>query len=286
MTEQNNNIAFLDSGIGGLSVLQAFVNKFNWKPSPPAIPPTPEGGVITLERKRNSDLLYFADLKNMPYGSRCLEELREILIHNLYYLESQEIQDVMIACNTGSVLIDNYIRETFPYMKLWTLLDGLLHTLNNTETFDKLQNIIIFATPATCQTGVYHQLIQKYYPELNITSIPCPELVSHIESNLDNLEISATQELIQKYLTENNIKNNKQIDGYIFGCSHYVFCKNAFDSLLPNAQSIDPANMLADYITTEQELQNNTYNIIPHSSDDNTELLINKAQSLGLEYIK
>lgn len=269
--EVQNNIAFLDSGIGGLSVLEAFKNKFNWQINK-------NSGV--------TDLLYFADLKNMPYGSRSIEELREILVHNLYYLEENNIQDIVVACNTGSVLVDNYIRETFPYIRLWTLLDGLLYSLNNTNIFSELKNIIIFATPATCKTGVYHQFIQKYNSEINITSVPCLELVSHIENNLDNINTSETQALIQKYLTENNIQDNNSIDGYLFGCSHYVFCKNSFDELLPKAKSLDPASMLADYIATEQELNNNTYNIISYSSDNQPEVLINKAKSLGLEYIK
>ena len=76
----SRKIAFIDSGIGGLSVLQAF---WDYKSSSKVL-------------RKNTEIIYLADFFNLPYGSKSGEELQNILINNLTYLNDIEKVDLVI----------------------------------------------------------------------------------------------------------------------------------------------------------------------------------------------
>lgn len=74
------NIAVLDSGIGGLSVLSVLNKK--------------------LFGKR---FFYFGDNLNAPYGNKTLNELRRISTNNISFLIDYNIDAIVLGCNTLSV---------------------------------------------------------------------------------------------------------------------------------------------------------------------------------------
>lgn len=80
----NNFIGIFDSGIGGLSVLES-IREF-----------------LPYE-----NILYLADEKNCPYGTKSLEEVRKITLDNINYLKSKGAKIIVVACNTAtSSIID------------------------------------------------------------------------------------------------------------------------------------------------------------------------------------
>ncbi len=76
----NANVAVLDSGIGGLSVLSVLTKK--------------------LSGKR---FFYFGDNSNAPYGNKSLNELRRLCTNNLSYLSDFHFDAIVLGCNTLSV---------------------------------------------------------------------------------------------------------------------------------------------------------------------------------------
>ncbi len=123
------NIAVLDSGIGGLSVLSVLNKK--------------------LSGKR---FFYFGDNLNAPYGNKSLNELRRISTNNLSFLSNFNIDVIVLGCNTLSVNLLHEI-EYFSGIKTFgvfppveyaritgkkTLLLSTVSTAGNYQTSEKL----------------------------------------------------------------------------------------------------------------------------------------------------
>ena len=83
-------IAVLDTGLGGLDILNKLLNKYP-----------------------NNEYIYFCDNLNCPYGVKDKNEVKNLIINTLNYFEKLNINLLVVACNTISTFIDelksNYI---------------------------------------------------------------------------------------------------------------------------------------------------------------------------------
>ena len=77
----NSPIGFFDSGVGGLSVLSSFRK---------VLP--------------NEDIIYYGDLKNLPYGDKSQAQIIGFSKKILDFFEKKGVKAVVIACNTSSAL--------------------------------------------------------------------------------------------------------------------------------------------------------------------------------------
>lgn len=96
MHDKPSTIAIIDSGIGGISILNRLIKKFNC-----------------------GNYIYFADNLYMPYGNKTCEFLSKRLdyIINLLF-NDYKVDLIIVACNTASSVIDkqkynNIITMTF-----------------------------------------------------------------------------------------------------------------------------------------------------------------------------
>jgi len=88
--------AFLDSGIGGLSVLREIHHLL---PNHPTV--------------------YFADQAHLPYGPRSVAEIRVFVEAISQFLLEQGAVMIVIACNTASAASLLYLREKLPHIRCW-----------------------------------------------------------------------------------------------------------------------------------------------------------------------
>ena len=79
-------IGLFDSGMGGLSILQALIKQFP-----------------------NKDFVYFGDILNLPYGEKSKEELSQCCIKIKDFLLSSGADTLVVACNAASCL---YLNQT------------------------------------------------------------------------------------------------------------------------------------------------------------------------------
>ena len=84
-------IAVFDSGLGGISVLRALV-----------------------QRMPGEDFLYFGDSANAPYGVRPAEEVRRLTQDVIARLYDRGIKAAVIACNTATSAAIGPLRAAFP----------------------------------------------------------------------------------------------------------------------------------------------------------------------------
>src|SRR5258707_15715913 len=74
-------IGVFDSGVGGLTVLRALV-----------------------ERIPDTDYLYFGDTARLPYGSKSAATVAHYAVGAVRYLHDQGAELLVIACNTATAL--------------------------------------------------------------------------------------------------------------------------------------------------------------------------------------
>jgi len=202
-------IGVFDSGIGGLTVLNRLVSTFP-----------------------NNEYIYFGDTKNIPYGDKSIEELKNLSSNIIEFLISKEVDLIIIACGTISSNVSNYLKQKYD-IKIIDIITPVLKYINSSN----YDNIGVIATQATINSKIFTKNINK-----NIKEVACPKFVPLIENNnLNELE---------KYFDEYLI-DLKESDLIVLGCTHFPIIKNRIKKYLnKNTKLLDMAECI-DNISNE-----------------------------------
>lgn len=225
-------IGIFDSGVGGLTVLRKL---YRYLP--------------------NESILYFADTKRLPYGTRSREEILQFVREILTWMETQQVKMVIMACNTSSALALEEVQREYDFPILGLILPGARGAVQ------KGKRIGVISTVATAKSNAYLNAIQEIDSTINVWQIGCPEFVPLIEQN--RIYDPYTKAVAQKYL-QPLIKN--RIDNLIYGCTHYPHLRNILREILPNSvRLIDPAQYVVEAAAKELEIMNlkNTERLLP-----------------------
>ena len=184
----NSYLGIYDSGIGGLTVVKAL------KQMLPA-----------------ENVVYLADSKNMPYGSKTQQEIITFSKNNIDTLKQYNIKAVLIACNTSDSLASEAIRQIYDLPIFGVIEPAARKAVNQTKN----KKIGILATEATINSKAYEKAIHKIDQEIQCTSISCPKLVPIIEQGNNDDKL---YEVLMEYLSP-ALENG--VDTVILGCTHY-----------------------------------------------------------------
>jgi len=219
-------IGFLDSGLGGLSVVKE-VKKL--------LP--------------QEDIEYFADNQRQPYGEKSQSELIKYTLQIINFLLKKKIKACVIACNTATAASLETAKKHFniPIMGVIqpAVQDAIKKTSNN--------RIGVIATEFTTKNRAYPEEIRKIAPHIKVLTNFCPEFVPIVESG--KFTDSDTYTVAQKYLKP---LKEAQIDTLILGCTHYSFLKKVISDIMgPEVKLIDPAvstSFVLKEILTQKEI--------------------------------
>lgn len=199
-------VGLFDSGIGGLSVLKRLIEKYP-----------------------NNEYIYFGDTKNLPYGSKSIEELKILARNNIDFLLRFNVDIIIIACGTVSSNFLEYLKDNYN-MPIIDIISPTINYLNNSN----YNNIGIIATEATINSHIFKNNINK-----NIYEIATPKLVPLIEgTTTGNIDI-----VLKEYL--NNYKD--KIDVLVLGCTHYPLISSNIKNILEETKLLN----MADYINID-----------------------------------
>lgn len=184
-------IGIFDSGVGGLSVLQA-----------------------VLRELPHEDILYLGDQGHVPYGPRSKDEIREFSIGIAKFLLSEGAKLIVVACNTASAAALRDLRKMFPSR----LFVGMEPAVKPAAEITRTGKIGVLATPMTFKGELYTSLVERFAREVTIFQSTCPGLVQQIEAGLiDTPDIrSILEEALSPMMEEG-------IDAVVLGCTHYPF---------------------------------------------------------------
>lgn len=260
---KNKPIGVFDSGVGGLSVLSRLI-----------------------ELLPNEKFIYFGDTIHLPYGNKTKEQLVDISSSIFDFFEKKGVKAVVMACNTTSAIVYDILKSKYSF-RIYPIVQSVSKYIADKN----YQNIGVFATLATVNSGAYKKEIQKFNKNIKVFEYACPQWVSIVEKSLQK-EKNSVQNI--KSNVEKMLQNN--IEKIILGCTHYPYLLNILSEFAPADMFIDPAEQFAKFISQDLQTNNLINDNIPqkpvffvssnHTAFENTSSLfykVDKAHEISLE---
>lgn len=197
------NIAFFDSGIGGLTVLHKALQQF------------PEESYI-----------YYADTTHVPYGTKSADEVRSYIFSCVEAIVQEQAQAIVIACNTATSLAVNDLRSMYdiPIIGMEPAVKPAIE-MNR----DNGKRVLVFATALTLSQRRYNELVSRVDDEHRVDSFALPELVEWCEQlEFDPVKITA---YFRSKLADLDLE---QYGTVVMGCTHYPFYTSILRKVLPD----------------------------------------------------
>lgn len=210
-------IGIFDSGVGGLTVVRAI-----------------------LEKIPGYDIVYFGDTAHTPYGTKSAQTVIGHSINNIEFLLRQGAKVIVIACNTASSVATAQVLERYAVPIFEVITPAVAHALDASANL----NFGIIGTRATVSSGIYEKKIIENQPKARIYSVACPLLVPLVEEGWLNKRETAM--IVKKYLQPLKIH---RIDTLILGCTHYPLLKTIIQRKIgKRVQLIDSSICISETI--------------------------------------
>ena len=236
-------IGVFDSGLGGLTVLRALVDRFP-----------------------DSSFLYLGDHAHVPYGDRSSAEVIDLTRASVEALFAEGCKLVLLGCNTATAVAARHLQQTWLPSSPWrghNVLGIVAPTVEAaTQTpwavsapqYPQKYNtdvIGVFGTTRTITSGVYPEEIRKRCPRVTVIQQVCSRLAGAIEQEAPEAELDRLDEEGVRGLLD-------QTDGMpphraILGCTHFPLVEHLFRRHLPPftrilSQPEVVADSLEDYL--------------------------------------
>ena len=210
-------IAVFDSGFGSLSVIRA------------------------IQKKVTADIIYFADQKNFPYGTKSVSQLRKIIESTITILEKKFKPDlIVVGSNTPSLLLKKLTKNP----KIIGVFPPLKEAAKNTKS----DVIAILATKSIVESNALKNYIKKHVPKkIKVIKINVSPLVELVESGkfIDNKNLCKKK--IRKILLKPLLSNH--VDVATLSSTHLPFLLPMLRQIFPHVTFLDPRNDVANQVT-------------------------------------
>lgn len=193
-------IGIFDSGVGGTSIFKEI------------------NSLLPYE-----NIIYLADSKNAPYGSKSKEDILRLSIKNTEFLIEKGCKIIVVACNTATTNAIAYLRAHYdiPFI-------GIEPAIKPASLHTKSKAIGILATKGTLSSDLFHKTSDLYSKNITVVEQIGEGIVTLIESG--KAVSDDMRQLLQVYLKPMLEAN---IDYLVLGCTHYPYLMPLLKELLP-----------------------------------------------------
>jgi len=214
MSATQQAIGAFDSGVGGLTVVQAMRQ------------------LLPAE-----DILYLGDTARVPYGNKSPETIVRYALENLAFLNRSNVKAVVVACNTASAHALAMLQKVADVPVIGVIAPGVEAALAATRN----GRIGVVGTQGTINSAAYQNLLRQLRPGVRITAVAAPLLVSLVEE--DWLQHPATRMILEEYFGP---MRAAEVDTVVLACTHYPLLKALAQSVLgPEVVLVDSAQNAA-----------------------------------------
>lgn len=205
-------IVVFDSGLGSLSII------------------TP------IRRLCKSEIIYFADSKNFPYGEKTQAQLNTAINLTLNRLEQYFCPDLIVMASNTPSLVLNITKPNIVTVK---------PPLLEAKKISKTKNIGILATQSTIRSrGLSNYIhMNNLSNSYGIHKITGSNLVNLVENGKFLTDEDHCRKIIKTELSE--IISKKNIDTITLSSTHLPFLKKLLQKEFPNVKFIEPGNQIA-----------------------------------------
>ena len=240
-------IAVFDSGLGSLSIINA------------------------IQKRCKSEIIYFADQKNFPYGNKSKKQLDVIIRQTIQLLEENFSPDVIVmASNTPSLMVKIANKKVI----------GVNPPIRKAMMLSKTKNIAILGTKAAIKSKSLSKYIRQFNfsKDKKIHKINSSLLVNLVESNKFITDKVYCKKIIKKVLRD--IFSDK-IDVATLSSTHLSFLKSLLSAEFPHVKFIDSADIVARKVLAhiKKESKKNTIKIF---TSGNVKLFEKNLHKIGI----
>jgi glutamate racemase len=244
-----SKIAVFDSGLGSLSIIKS------------------------IQKKIRTEIIYFADQDNFPYGTKSTSKLRKIINTTIRELEEKFEPDLIVVASNTPSLLQNYQKQSKVLGIYPPLKDAAEKTITN--------SIAILATKSVVESKELENYIKKQVPKgIQVTKINASPLVELVESGkfiskkeFCKKKIRASLQPIQK----------KGVDVATLSSTHLPYLLPMLEDIFPNVTFLDPADAIADNIATLLDGRRSSTHKLKIFASGNTKAFQKKLQKLGIK---
>lgn len=230
--ETDAPILFLDSGVGGLSILAE-----------------------TRALLPDAPVIYCADRAALPYGDKSEAEIAARVCGLLGRLsERHGPRLVCIACNTASTIALGMVREVLEIPVV-----GTVPAIKPAAAMTQTGTIGLLGTAATIRQLYVDDLEAAFAADKELVRHAAPELVGAAEAKLRGREV--TPELFDKAIAGLRGKARGEIDTIVLACTHFpLLAEELARAAGPGVRFVDGAKGIARriaHLTSGQEFARN-----------------------------
>ena len=243
-------IAVFDSGLGSLSIIKEIQNAVK------------------------SEIIYFADQKNFPYGKKSAFELEEIIKKTINLLERKFSPDLIIMASNTPTLLLNLTNER---------IIGVQPPLHEAVKVSKTKNIAILGTESVTKSKELTEFVNKCNLESNISifKINCSALIELVESGKFLTDKKFCEQKIRYELKKEMVENS--IDVATLSSTHLPFLEPILKLVFDDVKFLDPAKMVVSKIKKNEKkgmLEGSSFSIFTSGDVNEFE---NNLQKLGIK---
>lgn len=244
-----SRIAVFDSGLGSLSII---------KP---------------IQKKIKTEIIYFADQDNFPYGTKSTGKLRKIIKSTIRKLEEKfELDLIVVASNTPSLLLNQ---------KKQSKIVGVYPPLEDAVKKTNTNSIAILATKSVVESKELQNYIKKRIPKgIKVIKINASPLVELVESG----KFASKKEFCKKKIRANLKPIQKEkVDVATLSSTHLPFLLPMLKEIFPNVTFLDPADAVADKVAMSLGDKRSGAHKLKIFASGNTKIFQKKLQKLRIK---
>ncbi|HYP79374.1 MAG TPA: glutamate racemase [Steroidobacteraceae bacterium] len=186
-------IGVFDSGIGGLTVLRALMER--------------------LPRER---FLYLGDTARLPYGTKTASTVERYALQAVEELTRRGVKALVVACNTASAAALPALQAAHPALPVIGVIEpGAAAAVAATVT----GRIAVLATEGTVRGGEYQREILRRMPGAEVIAVPATLFVALAEEGWTDGEVAVAT--ARRYLAPLFAAAPRAPDVLVLGCTHF-----------------------------------------------------------------
>ncbi len=218
-------IGVFDSGVGGLTVLRALVDR---------IP--------------GADYLYFGDTARLPYGSKSAATVAHYAVGAVRYLQDQGAELLVIACNTATALALPEIKAAASVRVIGVVEPGA----DAAAAATRKRKVVVIGTEATISSHAYRRALEAR--KVAVREKACALFVPLVEEGW--VEHPVTEQVARIYLSEAFSEDASDADVLVLGCTHYPLIKPLLRRVAPEHIAIvDSAESTAQDVARQLQIE-------------------------------
>lgn len=210
-------VGFFDSGVGGLSILNAFQKLC------PSV-----------------DTEYVADTANCPYGNKPMSEIIRLSDANTRKLLNAGCSVIVVACNTATAAAIDILRVKYPDVPFV----GLEPAIKPAAHKSKSGIVGVLATAGTFNGRLYNETKARFAKNVTVLAVVADEFVEAVEKLFKGeVTLESLEPIVEKRITP---LLNAGADKIVLGCTHFPHLKPLIEKVCgTRAEVLDPSPAVA-----------------------------------------